>query len=294
MKVKVEKCMEKRPSAEAARAEMLPAGKARFAGLQMPVCLRVAAESFCVAFSLYSAIPMPRVTWTRENMRYAFCFFPAVGAAVGAAVLLWLRFCLMWGQPVVFAAVAAALPVLLTGGIHIDGFCDTLDALGSHGDADKRLEIMKDSRAGAFAVMGCTLYCLVTFAFWMVFYERPTNAVFFLYILSRGFSGLAVMRFRCAKGSGLAASFATAADKRPVIFFMYVYLLACIICMAVFTPLGALLCAGSAFCLFQFYRERAYRLFGGITGDLAGWFLSLCELLGLMMLVLAQQVWPCG
>ena len=40
-------------------------------------------KSICVAFSMYSKIPMPRVEWNEKNMKYAMCFFPIVGAVIG-------------------------------------------------------------------------------------------------------------------------------------------------------------------------------------------------------------------
>ncbi|MBP3925899.1 MAG: adenosylcobinamide-GDP ribazoletransferase, partial [Clostridium sp.] len=44
--------------------------------------------SFVIAFSMYSRIPMPRVEWTKERMRYALCFFPWIGVLIGDAELL--------------------------------------------------------------------------------------------------------------------------------------------------------------------------------------------------------------
>ncbi|MCD8323673.1 MAG: adenosylcobinamide-GDP ribazoletransferase, partial [Clostridiales bacterium] len=44
-----------------------------------------------VAFSMYSKIPVPQIKWTKENMRYALCFFPLVGVVTGALVWLWYR-----------------------------------------------------------------------------------------------------------------------------------------------------------------------------------------------------------
>lgn len=247
-------------------------------------------ESFCVAFSLYSAIPMPRVNWTKDNMKYAFCFFPFVGAVLGLAVWIWLRIAALFQEPLLFAAGATALPILLTGGIHMDGFCDTLDAMGSHGDAAKRLEIMKDSRAGAYAVMGCCLCLLTQFALWTSFYRSPTAAVCFLYVLSRALSGLGVVCFRCAKGSGLAAAFAGAAEKIPVAAVLALITAACGLFMAMVSIPAALFCVIPAAAFLFLYRHTAYRLFGGITGDLAGWFLILCELIGLAALVFARHL----
>lgn len=44
------------------------------------------------------------------------------------------------------------MPLLVTGGIHIDGFSDTMDALSSHAERQKKLEIMDDPHIGAFGV----------------------------------------------------------------------------------------------------------------------------------------------
>ena len=79
-------------------------------------------KSLAVALSMYSKIPVPAVEWKEENMKYAMCFFPVVGVAVGilqylaAAVLLGLTDC----GAVLFSAVMTLIPVLVTGGIHLD------------------------------------------------------------------------------------------------------------------------------------------------------------------------------
>lgn len=90
-------------------------------------------ETIAVAFSMYSALPMPQFPWTGRNMRYAMAAFPLVGVLCGAAVWLWawLSALLDFG-PLLTGAGLALAPVLVTGGIHLDGFCDTTDALASH------------------------------------------------------------------------------------------------------------------------------------------------------------------
>jgi hypothetical protein len=79
-------------------------------------------NNFKVAFAMYSKIPMPPADWEKENMKYALCFFPWVGLAVGAvsAVLFWLLQQIGAGS-MLRAAVLTAVPVLVTGGIHLDG-----------------------------------------------------------------------------------------------------------------------------------------------------------------------------
>ena len=46
--------------------------------------------SMVIAFSMYSRIPMPRVEWTKERMKYAMCFFPLVGVVQGICLVLYL------------------------------------------------------------------------------------------------------------------------------------------------------------------------------------------------------------
>ena len=112
-------------------------------------------KSICVAFSMYSKIPMPRVEWNEKNMKYAMCFFPLIGAVIGGLMLLVRFLCGRFGfNTSVYAVVMTALPVLVSGGIHTDGFIDTVDALSSYGDKEKKLEILKDPHTGAFAIIG--------------------------------------------------------------------------------------------------------------------------------------------
>ena len=108
---------------------------------------------------MYSALPMPQFAWDQRNMRCAMAAFPLVGVFCGAAVWLWAWLCgvLEFG-PVLTGAGIALAPVVITGGIHLDGFCDTVDALASHQDRKRKLEILKDSHCGAFAVIATASY----------------------------------------------------------------------------------------------------------------------------------------
>ena len=104
-----------------------------------------------VALSMYSAIPVPQVNWEKQTMRWALGFLPLIGVLIGAIEWFWFAFCVHFGAAGVFYAVIAALiPLAVSGGIHLDGLCDTCDALCSFGDREKRLAILKDPHVGAF------------------------------------------------------------------------------------------------------------------------------------------------
>ena len=127
--------------------------------------MRHLLSSCVIAFSTYSRIPMPQVDWNEKNMKHTLAFFPLVGAAVGAAFWGADALCrLLDLGDVLRAALLTAVPAVVTGGIHLDGYCDTVDALASHAPREKKLAILKDSSAGAFAVIWCCVWFLLYFA----------------------------------------------------------------------------------------------------------------------------------
>ena len=118
-----------------------------------------------IAFAMYSRIPMPRVDWSEKNMRYAMCFFPVIGIVIAAAEYLCFFLCGKLALGTMFRSILLVLiPILITGGIHMDGFMDTMDALSSHAERERKLEILKDSHTGAFAILGCCVYLLAAAA----------------------------------------------------------------------------------------------------------------------------------
>ena len=185
-----------------------------------------------VAFSMFSAIPMPQTEWTNKSMRYALCAFPLIGAVIGVLVCLWRFVCLrMEFSEWILAAGICVLPVLVTGGIHLDGFCDTADALASHQDTEKKLQILKDPHMGAFAAiwLGCYFIGQLALAVTAAQMQADLTALAFGYCISRSLSGLAVASFPLAKNSGLAYTFAEYADKKKVRTFLAV--LAAVLCV---------------------------------------------------------------
>lgn len=250
------------------------------------------AESFKIAFSMYSTIPMPYADWNRENMRYAICFFPFVGVPIGFILLGWWALA-DWMEigAALRAAVSTAIPLWLTGGIHLDGFCDTTDALSSHQTRERKLQILKDSHVGSFAVMGCAVYLLVTFALWteQEFRWKTLGILAIGFVLSRSLSGLSVVCFRPAKAEGTLAAFSNASQKKATTVLLCCFLFICMACMLWLDWKTALIVWSGVGISFLYYGISIRRQFGGITGDLAGYFLQLCELLMLAGATIAQQ-----
>ncbi|HPK14565.1 MAG TPA: adenosylcobinamide-GDP ribazoletransferase [Clostridia bacterium] len=250
-------------------------------------------RSFCMALSLYSRLPVPRVAWEEGNMAYALCFFPIVGAFVAFFQLAWLILAVILGLGTVLtAAVVSLIPLAVAGGIHMDGFLDTADALGSNASRERALEIMRDPHVGASALIAGTAYMLLAFALWSEV-ETAAPALFSLLlvpVLSRALSALAAATFKNARGEGLLASMQKASDARAARVASALWILAAAGVMLWRSPLcgGAMLIA--ALVSFLAYGAVSYRRFGGATGDVAGWFVQVCELACLAAFVLAAKI----
>jgi len=235
-------------------------------------------KTIAVAFSTYSAIPMPLFPWEEKHTRYAICAFPLVGLLCGGVMLLWSWLCGALGvDRVLFAAVAACLPLLLTGGIHMDGFMDTVDALASHQNRERQLEIMKDSACGAFAVLYCGVYLLLSFGLYHAVGEIDVGGAL-IFVCSRCMSGLCAVSLPNARQSGMLHDFTEQAHKERAAAVLMALMFLVSAAMVFFAPVSLVL----GFLVFVWFRYFSRWNYGGITGDTAGFFLQLCELFMLL------------
>ena len=212
-------------------------------------------------------------------MRYAMCFFPMIGVVIGAVMYLagWLLDKTSVGglfRGVVFTLI----PIIITGGIHMDGFMDTMDALGSWGDREKKLEILKDSHAGAFAILGMGCYLMWSVAVWSELPAEVLRVCGVSFVLSRALSGYSVVTFPAARNSGLLKMFQDGAQKKVVRITMCLYVAAAVIMMAVMNARAMTGAVTGVMIAFLYYIVVSRKQFGGVTGDLAGFFLETAEL----------------
>ena len=249
-------------------------------------------RSLAIAISMYSKIPVPTVDWNEKNMKYAMCFFPVVGAAAGGLQLLIGYLLLKYTScgNLFFAIAMVLIPVIVSGGIHLDGFADTVDALSSYGDREKKLEILKDPNTGAFAVIGLCVYFLADTALWSEVTVELLPVIACTYMLSRSLSGISVVSFRAAKNSGLLRTFQDGAQKKRVRVVLIVWACVCGGIMLYLSWKTAVIVILAALFVFLYYYRMSRKQFGGTTGDLAGYFLQVCELAMLAGAVLSRGI----
>ncbi|MCR4738791.1 MAG: adenosylcobinamide-GDP ribazoletransferase [Lachnospiraceae bacterium] len=242
-------------------------------------------RSFAVALSMFSKIPVPGFTWKEEDMSHALSFFPVIGVIIGALIVV-LNAIKPFSElhAAVRIILTLVIPMIISGGIHDDGFMDTEDALHSYESAEKKLEILKDPHTGAFAVISLIKWMLIRAAAISAVILCPLSdtKVFMIlgliFVVSRCLSGLTSVLFVKAKKEGMLYSFTKDNEKATVMilaaelaaalfFMMYLNLICGIILIMVFAGFTG------------YYRYKTYKEFGGVTGDTAGWFLMICEIL---------------
>ncbi|MCR5674106.1 MAG: adenosylcobinamide-GDP ribazoletransferase [Lachnospiraceae bacterium] len=250
-----------------------------------------------LSFAMYSRIPVPVIPMEEEDMAVSLTFFPLVGAVIGLlTALLNLPEQLRQIPAAARILLTVTIPILVTGGFHLDGFMDTEDALRSYASTEKRLEILKDPHIGAFAVIGLIRVLLLFGAAvtCILLKEDNTREIIILsaiYVTARSISALAALFFKKAKRDGMLVR-ETENGHRSVAAGAILFLVlstSVILC----TEPARGLCVLAAFgaCLIG-YRIRSYRIFGGVTGDTAGHFLVSSETAAACALALASLLFP--
>jgi adenosylcobinamide-GDP ribazoletransferase len=138
------------------------------------------------ALSFFTRIPC--YAWGDHDyaaLNRAIGFWPSVGVLVGAfAALVFMLAAQLWSSATALL-ISMAASILLTGALHEDGLADTLDGLGGGWDAQRRLEIMRDSRLGSYGAIGLLLVLALKFA---ALHQLPAEQLPQLLIAAHAFS----------------------------------------------------------------------------------------------------------
>ena len=152
------------------------------------------------------AIPCPLRRWNEKAREKMLVCLPLVGLAVGG---IWLGLYLLLRHAAIgglYAFLMAALPWLVTGFMHLDGYMDVCDAVLSRRELATRQRILKDSHCGAFAVIGMVLLALCQ---WSVFLSGSADeslwGLLLIPVATRACAGLAVLKLRPMGTSQYAA-----------------------------------------------------------------------------------------
>jgi len=246
--------------------------------LQFLTRIRLVSEPVCDEVSL------------GRSVRY----FPLVGMAIGALLMLAAFLTGGWLPGTVRSTLLVTLCVFITGGLHCDGLMDTADGLFSGRSRERMLEIMKDSRVGAFGVIAIILLLLWK---WSLIQDMPDSlvgtALLSMMTISRFSMVLAILYFPYARPEGMGRAFSLHAGPGALwtaLLTVTGLLGGIYLTQVLFLVLVAAAATTAAGFFVFWFGSWAVRKIGGLTGDLYGAVAELTELLVLTVFILSTYV----
>ncbi|WP_141433265.1 adenosylcobinamide-GDP ribazoletransferase [Bacillus sp. 03113] len=245
-------------------------------------------KGLIINFQFFTSIPIPiSISMDKNNVNGAIKTFPVLGFIQGIIYSFVFYVFIHWTPFSLLTAVFSVwlTMIILTGGIHLDGWIDTSDAFFAYQDKEKRLEIMKDPRTGAFGVLSVIVLLASKFFFvYEIGIQVEKQSYFFMMmipILSKSIMGILLVRVQGAKSDGLGAYFKKSANKNVFkIYPLYgVFILILSAWMSVNALIGASILILAAMILYLIIARKAVKWFGGITGDVIGAAVEGTELL---------------
>ncbi len=237
--------------------------------------IRAAFAPFLVALSFLTALPVGVSNPTDAEISRSRAWYPLVGLLYGVLLVGALRLFLLMPPPFPLTLLAAALltilPALLNRFLHLDGLMDFCDAMWGGSDAARRLEIMRDSRVGSFAVAGCCCVLLVKFAALSdlsLLAGSLAASLLAFPVISRWSMTLLLTAFPYRRRQGIGSAFF--AGRRPWLATALALLTAAGLCWLCLGVVGISVLAASSLLAVLLGLWTARRLGGGLTGDCYG------------------------
>lgn len=238
--------------------------------------------TFWTAWHFLTVVPLPvKVPFEIERMGRSALFFPVVGLILGAILVSFdAAAASFFPRPIVNLFLMLLL-VLITGGLHLDGFADTVDGLAGGATPAERLEIMRDGRIGALAVVG--LFFLLAFKFLAL--NALPEAVRWRGLLAFPFVGRSMMVpaacfSRYPRPEGLGKSFVGNVPLPALAGAAVIFLVGMLFLFRLEGLGAALLLTAAAFGAVRWMARKT----GGITGDQLGALGEGAEVLFLILL----------
>ena len=243
-------------------------------------------KDFLQAFSFLTILPLGKTLSSPSEGRglaRSMAFFPLVGFVIGLLLasgyyllsLLFPKSFVLW--------LTIGLLAFLTRGLHLDGFADTMDGLASGGTREKILEVMRDSRIGAFGVISLILLIGAKYlALNQISNISLPYSLILMTVMGRNSMVLVCYRSSYARSNGgLGKPFTENLSAREMALSL---LSAFGLALLLKGLKGILVFLGT--CLFSLgYRFFFRKKLGGVTGDILGAANELSELLSIILLL---------
>lgn len=234
---------------------------------------------FYAALLFLTRIPLPQIRLDENKIALSLPFFPLAGAVIGGILTLIYIVGQKILQEQVVAGIIVVMSIIITGGMHLDGFADTMDGLFCFGDREKKLTVMKDSRTGAYGVIGLIIVILLKYLLISSFSKAYfISALICFPIISRWMMTFAIAFYPYARENGLGKAFA----GQKLAAFIFAGIITILINYITAGLEGLIVVLGVFVAGFLFI-QYLLRQLGGMTGDTYGALNEFCEIVALLM-----------
>jgi adenosylcobinamide-GDP ribazoletransferase len=242
-------------------------------------------KDFLRAISFLTILPVGKsLSFGEKELARSMAFFPLVGLVIGLLLALGYYLLSFLLPKAIVLWLTIGFLVFLTRGLHFDGFADTIDGLASGGSREKILEVMRDSRIGAFGVISLILLIGAKyFALDQILNPPIPCSLILMAVMGRNAMVLVCYRSPYARSEGgLAKPFTENLGYREMALSLVSAFGIALLLMGL---KGILVFLG--ICLFSLgYRFFFIKKLGGVTGDILGAANELAELLCLILLII--------
>ncbi|SOC20970.1 cobalamin-5'-phosphate synthase [Ureibacillus xyleni] len=228
-----------------------------------------------LAFQFFTSIPVRKqLPMNRQTVTSMYFLMPVIGVLMGgtSVLIVILNESYFQFSGLFLAIILVVANIVMTGGLHLDGWIDLGDAFFSYQDQKRRLEILDDSRVGAFGAICLVVLLLLKVAFLYEFFLRAVENHLIYFVVIPFISRLSILIYfltmKNVKQTGLAAYFKSQVNHKQVWFGICLYSI-----FLVFTSTSMsniFLLFFSMIVVVFFYRYWTLKNFGGMTGDLMG------------------------
>lgn len=242
---------------------------------------------FYIAMLFLTRIPLPQIMLDEKKIASAVPFFPLVGGAIGGILLIIQSLGKNFLPVPAMAVILVALNTIITGGMHLDGFADTMDGLFCGGDREKKLAVMKDSCSGAYGVMGISLVFLLKYVLLTVIPANYLGCTLLSFpLLSRWVMTFAIIFFPYGRKKGLGKAFTY--NKNPMGFYIGSILV--IGLMYLMIGIHGIIATIITFIMGIGFILYIIKQLGGLTGDTYGALNEFCEIIALLVFVILSHI----
>jgi adenosylcobinamide-GDP ribazoletransferase len=252
----------------------------------LPASLRNASRDLLACLRFFSRLPLPATSPDEDppaapDLARLAPMVPVAGAVLGALGALALGLANALGlPPLVSAALTVSVLVLATGALHEDGLADVADGFGGGRTRARKLEIMRDSRIGAFGATALALSLMLRVAALAALAEHGRGAAALILVgaASRAFALLPLALLPPARTDGLGAGAGRLDANGALVAGIVALFFAAVLGFGVLGLMRAILALILALAAALAMTRIARRQIGGQTGDVAGAAQQLAEI----------------